>query len=1111
MPQNRPPNHRVTLAGNGPPPPPPPRRPSDSRGASAVPPASRVPPPRGTSTTQPVASPAFATQNADSRLSGPAIGQSSAGGLPAGAGQPNWLGRYQIIRALGSGGFGTVYLARDTRLNREVALKLTRSDILPTPGDRAKFLEEARKAAAVSHTNICTIYDCDEHDGQCFISMEYIEGDTLHQLIAKARRAQQPLEPGWVVAVVREIALAVGAAHAAGLVHRDLKPGNILLSGPERKPVITDFGLARYTDQRALMSASGTVGTPAYMSPEQIAGKRGTVTQASDVYSLGVCLYELITGRVPFDAPVPQVFLQHTQEKPVSPRRLRRDCDPRLERICLKTLAKKPGQRYASMLEFAAALESWQAVHSVPAPSPPDGLPEPTQPMPRPTGAEPRGSRWATALWLLTFIVGVGIAGWFGIQQLRQHQGKVQGKAAEPAVETQRDQPGASASSANPVAVKQPSPVKPPNPVKPRVSDSYQLDLSKVPRGQRLPDGWTGSDDTAVLPQTSLRNGPGPTGIQATVPAKISHENILLTGDFFVEWTLYSEMQKNMSSLVLLAGPNQNRQDVSIGVLYGTTAYWYVTLPRSARPHQIERDGRRELTLRLERVGNSFLVSVNGDKKPLKVSAADPLQDYRGVQINFGDPGFIVTGLKMGPLQVQPAQAAAGQVNGNSPVAVAQPAVVNPAAVPANPPPANPPAANPPAANPPPGNSVVARVVGLLPKPAPVAPVVPDPVAPKPAVPAPVLQPARPQPTPAKPMNVPVNRPQRVQTTAHRMNLEVAANQLQPVGWSGANEVAVLESDGLKYVAVQGQHKQPLGIRNDNIILSDDFFIEWELKTDTAVGSFELELNGHGGDPAFRLGLNYQQYRQDVWTVSLPTTGLKTFGKSMGAPVTFRLERNKQVFRLLFNGAEEVARFGTGAFRNFEGVRLGFSNANTVLTGFRTGPLTSFDQPPAANGYTWQFDANNPTPPAEWRFAANPKGNEQKNVRFELPPVHLQGDFRVETRLTHKWGGRVVLTLLGSGPNRDFPIFLMGRGQFSGYNWDVAMGSVEGTASDLATPEILVRLERNGEVLSVSMNGKIAARYAMKPGEHLEAFRGLRIDNRGTDVGFLSFNLKSGR
>jgi serine/threonine protein kinase/formylglycine-generating enzyme required for sulfatase activity len=261
------------------------------------------------------------------------------------------FGRYRIVRVLGQGAMGTVYLAEDTQLKRQVALKTPHFEQDPTGELLERLYREARAAANLRHPNICPVYDVGEIEGTHYISMAYIEGHPLSAFVRSHK--QQPERQ--ILIVVRKLAQGLQEAHEQKIVHRDLKPANIMVD-KRGEPLIMDFGLARYTrpDEDVRLTHSGTlVGTPAYMSPEQVDGNSANIGASTDQYSLGVILYELLTGQLPFRGSMMAVLGQIVTKEAPAPSQSRAGLDPRIDALCQKMMAKNPADRYASLTAVA--------------------------------------------------------------------------------------------------------------------------------------------------------------------------------------------------------------------------------------------------------------------------------------------------------------------------------------------------------------------------------------------------------------------------------------------------------------------------------------------------------------------------------------------------------------------------------------------------------------------------------------------------------------------------------------------------------------------------------------------------------------------------------------
>ena len=263
---------------------------------------------------------------------------------------------YELDREIGRGGMGIVYRARDARLKRPVAIKLLPPELAFRSEIRSRFLREAETAAQLSHPNIVPIYSVDEKDGLVYFVMAYIDGDNL----AKRIHDQGAVPPTEARRILRDVADALAYAHGHGVVHRDIKPDNILLDAQNGRPMVTDFGIARaISDGDARLTATGiAIGTPAFMSPEQSAGDRD-LDGRSDLYSLGVVAYQMLCGDLPFNAnSTPALLVKHLSERPVPIDQRSGDVPADLARAVMLCLEKNPDDRFPSAQALATALES---------------------------------------------------------------------------------------------------------------------------------------------------------------------------------------------------------------------------------------------------------------------------------------------------------------------------------------------------------------------------------------------------------------------------------------------------------------------------------------------------------------------------------------------------------------------------------------------------------------------------------------------------------------------------------------------------------------------------------------------------------------------------------
>jgi serine/threonine protein kinase len=288
------------------------------------------------------------------------------------------LNRYQITRLLGEGGMGAVYLANDATLQRDVAIKVMHETFAHQSDFQERFLQEARTAARMDHPGIVQVYDFGQDRGLLYIVMKFIPGDNLEKMLRDLRAQNRWIPLPEAVNLIRQVALALDYAHKQGVLHRDLKPGNIMIEpepsdGLPYRPVITDLGLAKLAQGGLTTQDSSSMGTPAYMSPEQAMGRPSD--PRSDVYSLGILLFELATGRLPFLARnLSEAIQYHVQTPPPDPLAIRPEIPPELGQVILKAIQKDPARRYQSAAELADALKAT--------------LPDASQVMSAPAGAQ---------------------------------------------------------------------------------------------------------------------------------------------------------------------------------------------------------------------------------------------------------------------------------------------------------------------------------------------------------------------------------------------------------------------------------------------------------------------------------------------------------------------------------------------------------------------------------------------------------------------------------------------------------------------------------------------------------------------------------------------------
>src|SRR5215813_2100146 len=311
------------------------------------------------------------------------------------------FGDYEVLEEIGHGGQGVVYRAHQKSLNRTVALKVIGLGYWATEAHLKRFRREAEAAASLDHSGIVPIYEVGEREGSCYFSMKFVEGGQLDEVIKR-----EPLSTRQAAELIAKVARTVHYAHEHGILHRDIKPGNILLDA-KGEPHLTDFGLARLVETESTVTRTMEVlGTPSYMAPEQAVGNNAAVSSATDVYGLGAVLYQLLTGNPPFAGGTTYETIKLVLDtEPRQPRVLNPKLDRDISTICLKCLEKDPKRRYSSALGLAEDLERWLKHEPIQA---------------RRIGPFTRGTKWVRrnpsiavmAAMLLALAIPLGIIVW---------------------------------------------------------------------------------------------------------------------------------------------------------------------------------------------------------------------------------------------------------------------------------------------------------------------------------------------------------------------------------------------------------------------------------------------------------------------------------------------------------------------------------------------------------------------------------------------------------------------------------------------------------------------------------------------------------------------------
>jgi WD40 repeat protein/serine/threonine protein kinase len=518
---------------------------------------------------------------------------------PARPGTVEKVGRFVIRAVLGSGAFGTVYRAYDPQLEREVALKIPRTGTLDQPTALDRFLREAKAAGRLRHPHIVPVYETGQADGHLYIAAAFIEGQSLAH-----RLRSGPLDFRRSARIVRHLADALAHAHSQGIVHRDVKPANVMLDGADRA-YLMDFGLAYRLDSATHLTQEGAIlGTPAYMAPEQVQRSDADPQPAADQYSLGMLLYELLCGQTPFHGSVAAVLYSAVHTPPPPPSAFRPGIPPALEAICLKALAKQPGERYASCKEMALDLRRWLADEPTQA-----GTPTP----PAPTTVAWR-RRPAAFLALAVVLAGLAAGGWAALRPIFSgdsgRESPVAPSSTPPEPEWTREQlPAPTLEEPRPEPLARPAAEAPPTvaileakPAQPRAGDtltvrlggsgaageplSYEFQTAGEPRWRPAPEG------VIVLPR--LKAG----GLLLRVRARTSAGAV--SAPVARSWTVKPPEPRALAAAAVLRGHqkgvrwvtySRDGERLASASLDNTVRVWDADLAQAARllPRQASR------------------------------------------------------------------------------------------------------------------------------------------------------------------------------------------------------------------------------------------------------------------------------------------------------------------------------------------------------------------------------------------------------------------------------------------------------------------------------------------------------------------------------------------